>query len=104
MRDTWLNMLIVLATSANPEKPGRIHFLATGDNRLYGSHRARPGLQAMERRGWVRQRIPGYHTPLLHLRPGEDSSYEITEDGRAKLADVGYDQRACERAREAWGR
>lgn len=107
MQERWLNILIVLATEETPQKPGRVYFLATGDNTGVSSHKGRPALQAMERRGWVKQNFPGFGKPFVPasmLRAGEDSTYEITEEGRAKLADLGYDQRACKAVRKKWGR
>jgi hypothetical protein len=108
VKETWRKMLIALATEERPLKPGRAYFIATGDNRLYGSHRGRPALQAMERRGWVKQHVPGFggvsFIPASQLRPGEDSGYSITEKGYEALEEEGFPRGGLKRVRETWGR
>lgn len=105
MKETWRKILIALATEERPQKPGRAYFIATGDNRLYASHRGRPALQAMERRGWVKQHIPGFNgVPAAALRAGEDSTYSITEKGYEALEEDGFPRGGLKRVRETWGR
>jgi hypothetical protein len=66
----------------------------------------RPALQAMERRGFVKQHFPGFDDglPAVMIRSGEDSHYSLTEEGYKELESLGFDLERCQAIRKEWGR